>query len=309
VRTPLLLPFMILCPAIIAPAQVSIGISLPGLSIGINQPVYPELVPVPGYPVYYAPGSSMNYFFYDGLYWVYQDNAWYSSEWFNGPWSNIQPYDVPLFILRVPVNYYRQPPAYFGGWDRNAPPRWGEHWGHDWEQRRGGWDHWDRHAAPPLAPLPTYQRQYSGARYPHPEQQQALRGQNYHYQPKEAVSRAHYQQPAAGPRPGNQPPAQHPQPAPAPRPGNPPPAQHPQPAPAPRPGNQHPQPAPAPRPGNPPPAQHQQPPAPRPSKPAPPQAERPHAQPPQQNHEAPRPSAHQGQEHEAPGGNTKHESN
>ena len=46
-----------------APAQVSIGIGLPGVSIGINLPVYPELVRVPGYPVYYAPGVSSNFFF------------------------------------------------------------------------------------------------------------------------------------------------------------------------------------------------------------------------------------------------------
>ena len=64
-----------------APAQVSVGIGLPGVSIGINLPVYPELVPVPGYPVYYAPRVSSNYFFYDGLYWVYQSDNWYASSW------------------------------------------------------------------------------------------------------------------------------------------------------------------------------------------------------------------------------------
>jgi hypothetical protein len=194
VRYPLLMPMMLLCPAIVAPAQVSIGINLPGVSIGINQPVYPDLVQVPGYPVYYAPGSPSNFFFYDGLYWVYQDNEWYSSQWYNGPWSGIQPYDVPVFLLRVPVRYYRQPPPYFGGWDREGPPRWGEHWGHDWERRRGGWDHWDHRQAPAPAPLPTYQRQFSGDRYPRPEQQQSLHVQNYHYQPREATVRAQYQQ-------------------------------------------------------------------------------------------------------------------
>ena len=35
-----------------APAQVSVGVWLPGVSIGINLPVYPQLVAVPGYPVY-----------------------------------------------------------------------------------------------------------------------------------------------------------------------------------------------------------------------------------------------------------------
>ena len=35
---------------------------------------------------------------------------------------------VPLFILRVPVRYYRQPPVYFREWRSNAPPGlWGEH--------------------------------------------------------------------------------------------------------------------------------------------------------------------------------------
>jgi hypothetical protein len=252
----ILLPMLLLCPAISAPAQVSIGINLPGLSIGINQPVYPELVPVPGYPVYYAPSAAGNYFFYDGMYWVYQNDNWYSSEWYNGPWGQVYPDAVPLYLLRVPVSYYRQPPAYFGGWDRNAAPQWGAHWGHDWEQRRSGWDHWDRHADPSRAPLPTYQRQFSGGRYPAAAQQQALHTENYHYQPKEAVVRERYQkQQAPAPAP------QHPQPAPMP--------QHQQPAPAPQhqqpmPGLQHQQPAPVPAP------QHQQPaPAPQHQQPAP----------------------------------------
>jgi len=59
--------------------QVSVGIALPGVSIGINVPVYPELVRVPGYPVYYAPQLGANFFFYDGMYWVYQGDDWYAS--------------------------------------------------------------------------------------------------------------------------------------------------------------------------------------------------------------------------------------
>jgi len=53
---------MLLCPVTYAPAQVSIGIGLPNVSIGINLPLYPELVPVPDYPVYYAPRLDANYF-------------------------------------------------------------------------------------------------------------------------------------------------------------------------------------------------------------------------------------------------------
>jgi hypothetical protein len=177
-------------------AQVSIGIGLPGVSIGINLPLYPELVPVPGYPVYYAPQLNSNFFFYDGLYWVYQRDNWYASSWYNGPWWLVRPEVVPFFVLRIPVRYYRQPPAYFRGWRSDAPPHWGEHWGRDWEQHRSGWDRWNRKSAPAPAPLPVYQRQYSGDRYPRVEQQRALHSQNYRYEPRSAVVRQHYQEQA-----------------------------------------------------------------------------------------------------------------
>jgi hypothetical protein len=194
-------------------AQVSIGIGLPGVSIGINLPLYPELVPVPGYPVYYAPRLNSNYFFYDGMYWVYEGDNWYASSWYNGPWGLVGPEAVPLFVLRIPVRYYRQPPAYFRGWQSNAPPRWGDHWGNEWAQHRSGWDKWNHASAPRPAPLPVYQRQYSGDRYPRVEQQQALRSQNYRYQPRDAVVRQHFQEQAVQRAPALSQPAQQKAPA------------------------------------------------------------------------------------------------
>ena len=41
-------------------AQVSIGIGPPNVRIGINLPVYPELVQVPNHPVYDAPRLDAN---------------------------------------------------------------------------------------------------------------------------------------------------------------------------------------------------------------------------------------------------------
>ena len=187
---------MLVCSVTLAAADVSIGIGigLPNVSIGINLPLYPELVPVPGYPVYYAPRVNGNYFFYDGMYWVYENDNWYASSWYNGPWSFVDPTVVPLFILRVPVRYYRQPPVYFRGWQTNAPPRWGHHWGHGWEQHRRGWDKWNRRSVPARAPLPVYQRQYAGERYPRVEQQHTLRSQSYRYQPRDTAVRKHFKQ-------------------------------------------------------------------------------------------------------------------
>jgi hypothetical protein len=176
-------------------AQVGIPIGIPGVSRGIRQPVYPLLVQVPGLPVYYAPGGSSNYFFYDGMYWVLEGEGWYVSSWYDGPWSAVAPQGVPRFVLRVPVRYYRQPPAYFRGWPPGGPPRWGQHWGDDWERQNGGWDEWDRAKAPRPAPLPVYQKQYAGNRYPHASLQQALQGHNYRYEPHDAsVKQAYHAQ-------------------------------------------------------------------------------------------------------------------
>jgi hypothetical protein len=175
-------------------SHVSVGVGYPGVNIGINYSTYPDLVPIPGYPVYYAPGVNSNYFFYDGLYWVFQSDNWYASSWYNGPWDRVGYYDVPVYVLRVPVRYYRQPPSFFRGWPADAPPRWGDHWGRDWEQRRSGWDRWDRASAPAPAPLPTYQRNYSGDRYPRAvDQQQTIRSDNYRYQPRDPVTQQNQQ--------------------------------------------------------------------------------------------------------------------
>jgi hypothetical protein len=180
-----------------AAAQISvgIGIALPSVRIGIDVPVYPHLVPVPGYPVYYDPRLDSNFFFYDGVYWDYAQDNWYTSSWYNGPWDLVPPEMVPDFVLRVPVFYYRRPPPYFAGWNREAPPRWGERWGRDWDDHRRGWDRWDRGSIPRAAPLPTYQRQYSRDRYPRPDEQRRLNDRNYHYQPREDVVRRHFDHP------------------------------------------------------------------------------------------------------------------
>lgn len=196
-----------------ASADVSIGIGFPHVSIGINVPTYPRLVRVPGYPVYYAPQMRANFFFYDGMYWIFHNDNWYASTWYNGPWAFVSPYEVPVFVLRIPVRYYRSPPTYFRHWRRDDPPRWRDQWGDDWDKRRHDWDRWDRRSAPTAAPLPTYQRQYSRDNYPRQvEQQYQYREQNYRYQPREPVVQRHYEEtkakgrgPGMAPAPGRGP--------------------------------------------------------------------------------------------------------
>jgi len=169
------------------------------VSVGINVPVFPRLVLVPGYPVYYDPAINLNYFFYDGLYWVFVSDRWYASSWYNGPWDYVDNYRVPLYVLRVPVRYYRQPPSYFRGWHADAPPRWDERWGRDWERQHNKPDLWDKRPVPEPAPVPGYQQQYSGERYPREdERQHSIRNEHYRYQPREPITQERFKQPAKG---------------------------------------------------------------------------------------------------------------
>ena len=192
---------ILLCPVSTGYADVSVGVGVPGINIGINMPAYPDLVPVPGYPVYYDPDIDANYFFYDGLYWVFENGQWYASSWYDGPWRLVDPYDVPVFLLRIPVRYYRRPPPFFLGWRPDLPPHWGEHWGHRWEHRRGGWEHWNRHAVPRRAPLPRYQREYRGERYPRaPQERFSIRSHQYPYRPHERITRQRFEQEGGGGR-------------------------------------------------------------------------------------------------------------
>lgn len=196
----LLLPLLLL-PVTSTRAEVSVGvgINMPGVSIGINMPAYPRLVRVPGYPVFYAPHVDYNFFFYDGLYWVFVGDNWYVSSWYDGPWDMVEPIYVPVYLLRIPVRYYRRPPAYFHGWRRDAPPRWGEHWGHNWQEQRRDWDRRDRRAPPPTAPLPSYQRRFSGELYPHePQRQHSIRSDRYRYQPRDRESRRYLERRGGG---------------------------------------------------------------------------------------------------------------
>jgi hypothetical protein len=181
-----------------APAQISIDVGVPSAGIGLDIQQYPTLVPVPEYPAYYAPGLDSNLFFYDGQYWVYAQDNWYTSSWYNGPWDFVPPEAVPDFILRIPLLYYRRPPPYFSGWGRESPPHWGEHWGREWENRRRGWNHWDRRDVPGRAPPPSYQRNYSHEHYPRADEQRALRERNYRYEPREDMARHPFDRPQRG---------------------------------------------------------------------------------------------------------------
>lgn len=169
-------------------AQTSVEPRLASKSIGIHLSAYPQLILVRDLPVYYAPRLNYNFFFHDGSFWVYKGEHWYTSTWYNGPWLKATRDVVPLYVLRVPVAYYRARPQHFRGWLANASPRWGERWGKEWERARPGWDRWDRSTVPAPAPVPFFQRRYAGASYPEFAEQALLTRRHYNYQPQENIA-------------------------------------------------------------------------------------------------------------------------
>ena len=156
-----------------------------GVELGIHLSSYPDLVLIPGMPVYYDPRIIANYFFYEGAFWVFEDDDWYQSDWYNGPWARVPRDEVPVFLLRIPVRYFHRPPLYFRPWALEMPPRWALRWGREWEHRHRGWDRWDRRLPPPPpAPLPFYQQDFPRERYPYaPEMQRRLHERHYRYRP------------------------------------------------------------------------------------------------------------------------------
>ena len=176
------------------------------VTIGVNVPGYPALERIPDYPVYYAPRVRGNYFFYDGLYWVFDRGDWYASTWYNGPWQVVDRYEVPDYVLRVPVRYYRAAPPDFRSGRLDAPPQWHVYWGPSWESRRSGWDRWERRSVPAPAPLPLYQREYGRTRYPGLDQQVAIQSRSYRYEPRDGVAREVYRKHKDTARDGRGPP-------------------------------------------------------------------------------------------------------
>lgn len=67
---------------------------------------------VPGSPVFYAPGVSMNFFAYGGRYYSFHEGAWFVATTYGGPWAVIALGRVPQPVLAVPVAYYKTPPGH-----------------------------------------------------------------------------------------------------------------------------------------------------------------------------------------------------
>ena len=97
--------------------KINIGLGVP--PIVLTAP--PQLVVVPGTPVYYAPDVSANLFFYKGRYYTVANGVWAMAPAYTGPWAVIQIGQVPAPVVAVPIEYYKIPP---GQLKKHGPPPW-----------------------------------------------------------------------------------------------------------------------------------------------------------------------------------------
>jgi hypothetical protein len=106
-----------------APAPVVVMAPPPPPPVVVAAP--PQLVVVPGTPVYYAPGLSVNYFVYRGRHYTHHNGSWFVAGVYNGPWTFVAVEHVPQPVLAVPVTYYKVPPGHLK--KQGGPPPWAGH--------------------------------------------------------------------------------------------------------------------------------------------------------------------------------------
>jgi len=110
-------------PIAVAPAPVVVA---PAPVVAVPQPVYiqqpPAMAVIPGSAVYFAPGVSVDLFFYGNSWWNRQGDHWYRANAYNGPWASVGPRHVPAPVYRVPANYrtvyVHEKPMPYGQWKK-----------------------------------------------------------------------------------------------------------------------------------------------------------------------------------------------
>jgi hypothetical protein len=87
-----------------AEMNVNIGIGIPiGPAPVVVYQAAPEVVVIPGSPVYYAPGLNVDVFFYGGYWWAPNGGLWFRANTYNGPWTGIR--KPPVYITNMPRDY------------------------------------------------------------------------------------------------------------------------------------------------------------------------------------------------------------
>jgi hypothetical protein len=181
-------------------AQVTVQIGVPDVRIDLGDSRVSAIRQGAELSRLLRTAGSRELLFYDGLYWVYRNGNWYASYWYNGPWGWSSPTPFRPMSCAFPCATTATVRSVFSStWRVDAPPRWVEVWGPEWEQRRSGWDRWNRSAAP----APAHCRSISGSTpatgIRRSRNSRYLQSRYYSFQPRDPVVRQYYSAPG---RPG-----------------------------------------------------------------------------------------------------------
>ncbi len=86
-----------------ARAEVNLNINIGPPAVVVHEP--PEMVVMPRSLVYWAPGVSIDLFFYRGYWWTPKEGHWFRARSYNGPWVGMDRRHVPGEIVAVPRDY------------------------------------------------------------------------------------------------------------------------------------------------------------------------------------------------------------
>jgi hypothetical protein len=77
-----------------------------GTNVNINLGIpAPEMVVIPQSNVHFAPGVSVDLFYYDNHWWNRRGDRWYRGSGYNRPWVAVGPRYVPAPVYRIPADY------------------------------------------------------------------------------------------------------------------------------------------------------------------------------------------------------------
>jgi hypothetical protein len=128
-----------------AGTNVNVNLGIPVPVVVAPQPVYveqpPEMVVIPQSNVYFAPGVSVDLFFYDNRWWNRRGDRWYRGSGYNGPWVAVGQRHVPAPVYRVPANYrtvyVHEKPMPYGQWKKAHGEHGRKHKGYKHGNKRG----------------------------------------------------------------------------------------------------------------------------------------------------------------------------
>ncbi|HKO21839.1 MAG TPA: hypothetical protein VJX91_04235 [Candidatus Eisenbacteria bacterium] len=156
----------LLVPAVLptkSEAAVSVGVSFHvgdpygGLSLHFSSA--PRLALIPASQVYYVPNYDRDLYRYGNTWYTTQDDCWYQSSSYNGPFVQIAVSSVPRPIWNIPNRYRRgwggsqaayrgyQGRGYDQGWNQGSTSDWNGYQGRNGYQDRNGYqgqNEWQR---------------------------------------------------------------------------------------------------------------------------------------------------------------------